>query len=46
MKAVVIHRFGGPEVLSFEDVPDPAPGPGEIVVKVHAVSAHYFFFGM
>ncbi len=38
MKAIVIHEFGGPEVLSYEDVPDPVAGPGEIVVQVHAVS--------
>ncbi len=38
MKAIVIHAYGGPEVLSFEDVPDPTPGPGEVVVEVHAVS--------
>ncbi len=40
MKAVVIYEYGGPEVLCFEDVPDPVPGPGEVVVKVHAVSVN------
>lgn len=38
MKAIVIHEYGGPDVLRYEDVPDPTPGPAEIVVKVHAVS--------
>ena len=38
MKAIVIHEYGGPDVLRYEDVPDPVPGPAEIVVKVHAVS--------
>ncbi len=36
MKAVRIHRFGSPEVLSFEDVPKPEPNTGEIVVQVKA----------
>ncbi len=40
MKAVVIHEFGPPEVLRYEDVPDPAPGPGEIVVEVHSVTVN------
>jgi NADPH2:quinone reductase len=30
MKAVVVHEYGGPEVLKFEEYPDPAPGPGEV----------------
>lgn len=40
MKAVVMHAFGGPEVLSYEDVETPKPGPGEILVEVHAVSVN------
>lgn len=40
MKAVVLREFGGPEVLRLEDVPDPEPGPGEVVVRVHAVSVN------
>src|SRR6185369_14299160 len=35
MKAVVITRFGGPEVLEIKDVPAPQPGPDEILVRVH-----------
>lgn len=34
MKAVRVHEFGGPEVLVHEEVPDPAPGPGEVVVDL------------
>jgi NADPH:quinone reductase-like Zn-dependent oxidoreductase len=37
MQAVVLHRFGGPEVLVPTEVPRPEPGPGEIRVRVHAV---------
>ena len=35
MKAIRLHELGGPENLSYEDVPDPEPGSGEIVVKLH-----------
>lgn len=40
MKAIVIREFGGPDVLRWEDVETPAPGPGEVVVEVHAVSVN------
>lgn len=40
MKAVVIREFGGPDVLRLEDVPDPTPDHGEVVVEVHAVSVN------
>ena len=40
MKAVVIHEYGGPEVLKFEDYPDPVPGPGEVLVRVAATSVN------
>ena len=36
MKAVRIHRFGSPEVISLDDVPKPEPGRGEVVVRVKA----------
>ncbi|MGW0803992.1 NADP-dependent oxidoreductase [Nonomuraea sp. NPDC002799] len=37
MNAVRLHAFGGPEVLTYEEVPRPEPGPGEVLVRVHAV---------
>ena len=40
MKAIVIHRFGGPGVLNLEDVPQPALGVGEISIKVHAITVN------
>ena len=40
MKAMVIHQFGGPEVMQWEEAPTPAPGPGEVLVKVHSVSVN------
>jgi putative PIG3 family NAD(P)H quinone oxidoreductase len=36
MRAVVISRPGGPEVLTWREVPDPVPGPGEVLVAVAA----------
>ena len=40
MKAVVVRQYGGPEVLKLEDYPDPAPGPGEVLVRVAATSVN------
>jgi NADPH:quinone reductase-like Zn-dependent oxidoreductase len=36
MKAVRVHRFGPPEVISLDDLPNPEPGRGEVVVRVKA----------
>ncbi|WP_433246958.1 NADP-dependent oxidoreductase [Streptosporangium sp. CA-135522] len=36
MRAVRLHAFGGPEVLVHEEVPRPEPGPGEVLIRVHA----------
>ena len=36
MKAVCIYSYGGPGVLVYEDVPCPHPGPGEVLIRVHA----------
>jgi NADPH2:quinone reductase len=40
MRAVRVHRFGGPEALVVEDVPEPSPGPGEILVRVSAAGVN------
>lgn len=41
MKAVVIPRHGGPEVLTVQERPDPTPGPGEIAVRVRASGVNF-----
>jgi NADPH:quinone reductase-like Zn-dependent oxidoreductase len=41
MKAVRIHQFGGPEVLTYEDVPDPGPRKDEVLVRVRACSLNH-----
>jgi NADPH:quinone reductase-like Zn-dependent oxidoreductase len=40
MKAVRIHEFGEPEVLKYEDIPEPQPGPGEIRIRVIAAGVN------
>ena len=40
MRAVRLHEHGGPEVLRYEEVPIPEPGPGEVLIRVHAVGVN------
>jgi len=40
MKAVVLHEYGGPSKLKYEDFEDPKPGPGEVLVRVAATSVN------
>ena len=40
MKAIVIHEFGNPSVLNFEDVPQPTLEMGEIAIKVRAATVN------
>lgn len=40
MKAIRVHEFGGPEVLKLEEVPDPEPGQGQVLLEVHAVGVN------
>lgn len=41
MKAIRIHEDGGPEVLRYEEVDDPVPGPGEVLVELRAASLNH-----
>jgi NADPH2:quinone reductase len=40
MKAIVMHRYGSPEVLQYETVPDPEPRAGEIRIRIHAATVN------
>ncbi|MDA1323109.1 MAG: quinone oxidoreductase [Proteobacteria bacterium] len=41
MKAIRVHTLGGPEVLNYEDAPDPEPGPGEALVRIAAAGVNF-----
>lgn len=41
MKAIRFHEHGGPEVLRYEDVPDPVPGSGQVLLRVLAAGVNY-----
>lgn len=40
MKAIRVHQFGDPQVMKLEDVPDPKPGPGQVLVRVSAAGVN------
>ncbi len=41
MKAIRVHSFGGPEVLTYEEIPLPEPGPGEARVRIEAAGVNF-----
>jgi zinc-binding alcohol dehydrogenase/oxidoreductase len=41
VKAIRIYEDGGPEVLRYEDVPDPEAGPGEVLIRLRAASLNH-----
>ena len=41
VKAVRIHEDGGPEVLRYEDAPDPVPGTGQVLIELRAASLNH-----
>jgi NADPH2:quinone reductase len=40
MKAIVVHEFGGPEVLKLEEIPTPKPAAGQVLVRIHGVGVN------
>jgi NADPH2:quinone reductase len=40
MKAILVHQFGGPEVLKFEEVPTPKPGAGQVLVRIRTAGVN------
>ena len=40
MKAIRVHEFGGPEVMRLAETPDPKPGPGQVLVRIHAAGVN------
>jgi NADPH2:quinone reductase len=40
MKAIRVHQFGGPEVLRWEEVPDPKPGRSQVLIRIRAVGVN------
>ena len=41
MKAILVERHGGPEVMVIRDIPDPVPGPGQALVRQEAVGVNF-----
>ena len=41
MRAIRIHSYGGPEVMRFEELPTPGPGPRQVLVRVEAASVNF-----
>src|SRR5947199_6098503 len=40
MKAILVHEFGESNVLRLEEVPTPRPGPGQVLVRMHAIGVN------
>ena len=41
MRAIRVHETGGPEVLTLDELPDPTPGPGELLIDVEAIGVNF-----
>src|SRR6267143_2824632 len=42
MKAIVVHEFGGPEVLKLEEAPTPKPAAGQVLVRIHGAGVNQY----
>lgn len=41
MRAIVVTRYGGPEVLTVAELPTPTPGPGEVLARPSAIGVNF-----
>lgn len=41
MRAQIVHELGGPDALSWDEIDPPAPGPGQVLVEVHAAGVNF-----
>ena len=41
MKAICVHEIGGPDVLRFEEMPNPQPVPGQVLIRQRAVAVNF-----
>src|SRR6185312_7976974 len=41
VKAIRVHSTGGPEVLRYEEVPKPTPGPGQALLRIEAIGVNF-----
>jgi NADPH2:quinone reductase len=41
VNSIRVHKTGGPDVLRIEELPDPTPGPGELVVNIEAIGVNF-----
>jgi len=41
MRGILIRRYGGPEVLEYGELPDPEPGPGEVLIRVRVAGVNF-----
>ena len=41
MRAIVVEEFGPPEALRPGEAPQPTPGPGEVLIEIHAAPVNY-----
>jgi NADPH:quinone reductase len=41
MRAIRVHQYGGPEAMRLEELPTPAPGPGQVLVRIEAAGVNF-----
>jgi NADPH2:quinone reductase len=41
MRAIRVHQYGGPEAMRLEELATPAPGPGQVLVRIEAAGVNF-----